>query len=252
MYFFAFIMVSTIINITQDNCLEFASSKNIESLENYPPCYFSVFTVSDDKFDNECIHNYSVLLWQKDEIFESKTLTNIPITHCRWLPGSAFKTAMPLKVNSKYIRYVNWSGQFSASQLITRRKHLCLCNTNVSYDFHKDLLDPLYPGKTMTLNIYKENLNIPAGFGASNNTIITVLNDTDWLPPTDCVVTNPSELLKTIKNGVCTTLNYTIAFPTQTWCELFFRGYYDRHEVIDAYYIEQLSCPTGFTKINGT
>jgi len=245
-YFVIFVMENTTIKITPIiNVLGFTSSKTDKHLENYPSCFFQY--LSDKELDNQYFnHNYSVILsGDAKNIF-----MNLSITHCKWLPKSAFRTAMPLKVNSNYIRYTNQSGEYNASRVIIRRKHLCLCDTNVTHDCYKDLLDPLYPGQTMSVNIYTKD-NVPSDFKLSNSTIITVVNNTDWLPPTACVVTDSSELLKTIKNGICTTLNYTIAFPTQRWCELFLRGYHDNGEYLDIYYIEQLPCPIGFTKING-
>ena len=49
-------------------------------------------------------------------------------------------------------------------------------------------------------------------------------------------------------------MKYTIAFPTEGWCELFLKGFYysiDNHDITVAYYIKQLSCPIGFIKVNG-
>jgi len=250
--FVVFLVEDVTVNITRINVFKFAMPEKEGNLRLgiQPPCYFQY--LSDRQLDNQYIyHNYSLLLHENTEIPSNNILANLPITHCRWLPVSAFKTAMPYKVNSRYIRYANQSGQFDASQFITRKKSLCFCKTNASQDCHKDLLDPIYPGQTMTLNIDIGNLNIPAEFRSSNNTIITVVSKADWLPPTACVMTNSSELLKTIENGICTTLRYTIAFPTQNWCELFLKGFHDDAELMDIYYIEQLPCPIGFTKVNG-
>ncbi|XP_065895735.1 uncharacterized protein [Dysidea avara] len=247
--FFLFITENSIVNITQSNFVRFAFPERDEILGNYPLCYFQY--LSDEQLDSNYIyHNYSIILSKNEKVFENNILMDLPITHCRWLPRSAFKTAMPFKVNSQYIRYANQSGQFNASRLIVKRKQICLCDNNMSHDCYRDLLGPIYPGQAMTLNIYLRGHNIPVGFVSSNNTIITVINDTDWLPSTACTVTNPSELTKTIKNGICATINYTTAFPTQRWCELFLKGFYDGGEVTDIYYIEQLPCPIGFIKIN--
>ena len=248
-YFFMFITENSIVNITKSSIYEFTSCDGEGNLRKYPVCYFQY--LSDEQLDNNYIyHNYSIIVSKNDKVFENNIFNDLPFTHCRWLPRSAFKTAMPLKVNSQYIRYANQSGQFNASRLIIKRKQLCLCDNNISHDCYRDLLGPIYPGQTMTLNVYLRDFNIPIGFALSNNTIITVINDTDWLPSTACVVTNPSELIKTVKNGICTTLNYTIAFPTQRWCELFLNGFHGGRGVIDIYYIEQLPCPIGFIKIN--
>jgi len=110
------------------------------------------------------------------------------------------------------------------------------------------LLDAIYPGQTLTLNICPQTVDIPEAFRYLNSTIVTVVNDTDWLPPTACFVTNSSELSKTIKNDVCTSLKYTIAFLKD---ELYLKGFCQGSDIIGRYYIRQLPCPTGFFKKNG-
>ncbi|XP_065903271.1 uncharacterized protein [Dysidea avara] len=243
----------TKLNITQNNVLSFVSHRTTEpNLYEHPPCYFQY--LSDVSLDDQySSHNYSILLDDSNKWLVQRIVKNLPTTHCRWLPGSAFNTAMPLEVNSKYIRYVNQSGIYnSPSQLIVKKKNLCFCDTEISYDCYKDLLDAIYPGQTMTLNIHPENVNTPKQFKSYNSIIIiTVVNDADWLPSTACIVTNSSELTKTIKNGIRTSLKYTIAFPTQGWCELYLKGFSDGDDVTDIYYIEQLPCPPGFVKKNG-
>ena len=242
----------TKLTITQNNVDSFVSHITTEpKLYEHPPCYFQY--LSDVSLDDQySTHNYSILLDDNNKWLQQRIVKNLPTTHCRWLPGSAFKTAMPLKVNSKYIKYVNQTGTYNLpSQLIVKKKNLCFCDTETSYDCYKDLLDAVYPGKTMTLNICAENLTTPEGFESYNSITITVVNDADWLPPTACVVTNSSQLSKTIKNGVRTSLKYTIAFPTEGWCELYLKGFRDGDDITDIYYIKQLPCPPGFVKKNG-
>ena len=242
----------TKLNITQNNVHSFVSHRTTEpKLYEHPPCYFQY--LSDVSLDDQySSHNYSILLDDSNIWLVQRIVKNLPITHCGWLPGSAFKTAMPLEVNSKYIKYTNQTGIYnSPTKLIVRKKKLCFCYNATSHDCYEDLLDAVYPGQTMTLNIHPENLNTPEGFESYNSIIITVVNDSDWLPPTACVVTNSSELSKTIKNGICTSLKYTIAFPTEGWCELYLKGFRDDGDVTDIYYIEQLPCPPGFVKNNG-
>ena len=252
-YAIMFMKEYTKFNITQNNVNSFWSVTSLPKLNEHPPCYFQY--LSDVPLDDQhSSHNYSILLDDSNKWLAQHIVKNLQllITHCGWLPGSAFKTAMPLKVNSKYIKYVNQSGIYNlTSKLIVRKKKLCFCYNATSHDCYKDLLDAVYPGQTMTLSIHPENLNTPEGFESYNSIIITVVNDTDWLPPTACVVTNSSELSKTVKNGFCTSLKYTIAFPTEGWCELYLKGFHDDGDITDIYYIEQLPCPPGFVKNNG-
>ena len=127
----------------------------------------------------------------------------------------------------------------------TRPKTLCYCDNIDNYDCHEELLNPIYPGQTMMLNIY----TILAGF-SDFDTIITVLHNITWLS-TACAITNSSETIQIGKNNICTIIKYTIAFPKQGWCELFLRSLRDGIDKIDIYSIVEKPCPTGFIKING-
>ena len=252
-YFSTFIMENTKVNVSRSTFNKFAffDSGAQKNLEIYPPCYFQYLTKAplDSQYND---YNYSVIFDNNLERSVNFAYNNLPITHCRWLPQSTFKTASPLEVNSKIIKYINQTGQYNASlQFTASKKKLCACDTSRSHDCYKDPLDFIYPGQTMTLDIYINDLNIP--FGYSNSTIVTVVNDSDWLPPTACGVTNSSELSRTVKNSICTTLKYTISFPTKSsaWCELFLKGFYDSIGITDIYYIKALHCPTGFILENG-
>jgi len=62
----------------------------------------------------------------------------------------------------------------------------------------------------------------------------------NWLPPTACVVTNSSQTIQIINSHICTKVDYTIAFPIGTWCELILKG---SHDEIDKYFVKALHCP---------
>ena len=79
--------------------------------------------------------------------------------------------------------------------------------------------------------------------------IITVVNDVDWLPSTACHIANYSIL--TAKAHTCNSLQYSVSFSNEYWCELFLKGYSDGIETMDIYYINQKPCPAGFIKIDG-
>ena len=98
----------------------------------------------------------------------------------------------------------------------------------------------------MVLNIYTDVV----GFN-DFDTVITVVNNINWLPPTACIITNSSQLVQISKKHICTTIEYTIAFHKQRWCELFLRGLHDGFDKVDIYYITEISCPVGFIKIDG-
>ena len=246
-----FVKEGTIINITHN---EFKTFANFEERShsygmyayNYPPCYFQY--LPDAKFQHDK-DRYGNNFIRFDNNFEHSTLLtykNLPLIHCSWLQQSAFNTAMPLEINKKYIKYINKSGTFDMLPQHIRPKTLCYCDANNHYDCHKELLDPIYPGQTMELRVYTNVIDVN-----QFDTMITVGNNITWLPPTACVITDSSEMVQISKTQICTTLKYTIAFPTEDWCELFMKGSRDGADKVDIYYIKEKPCPVGFTKLNG-
>ena len=191
-HFAAFIARNTVVYVTQSEFNVFASSKGTEGqysnkqIQN-PPCYFQY--LSDTPLDG--IHynimvNYSLVFRHNLEKSLLGSYKNLPLVHCRWLPQSAFKTSIPLEVNSEYIKYSNEDGEYvPLLKVAAAKKKLCSCGTNNSLDCYRAFLDPIYPGQTITMTIsMQDHFAQPEGFTYSNNAIVTVLNATDWLPPT--------------------------------------------------------------------
>ena len=245
-----FVKDSTIINITYNKFSNFAYSEERSHLYgihayNYPPCYFQYLSDSNSSAKGK-YRNYSIIFDNNSEIATKFAYKLLSLIHCSWLTQSTFNTSMPLEVNKKYIKYINKSGTFDMLPQYTRPKTLCYCNTNNDYDCHKELLDPIYPGETMMLNIYTNVIDFNY-----YDTIVTVVNNITWLPSTSCVITDSSQMIQIIKAQICTTVNYTIAFPTENWCELLLKGSRDGTDKVDIYYIKEKPCAAGFTKING-
>ncbi|XP_065903366.1 uncharacterized protein [Dysidea avara] len=234
-------------NISHNKFIRFATVQSFNPIINpYPPCFIQY--LNEIQLDNEySTPKYSIIFENNDVTSAQHAYNNLRITHCRWLPQSALNTAMPLEVNKKVIKYINSSGTFDSLPQLSQKKTICYCNTNTSYDCYKDILDPIYPGQTMTLRLYMDVNNI-TGF-ESPNIIITIVNDVDWLPPTACVVTNYT--VQTAKSHTCNSLQYSVSFPNENWCELFLKSYSDGSEKVDIYYINQRPCPAGFIKLDG-
>ena len=83
----------TKLNVTQNNVHSFVSHITTEpKLYEHPPCYFQY--LSDVPLDDQySFHNYSILLDDSNKWLVQRIVKNLPTTHCRWLPGSALKTA---------------------------------------------------------------------------------------------------------------------------------------------------------------
>jgi len=67
---------------------------------------------------------------------------------------------------------------------------------------------------------------------------------------TSCVIHDEKQNKQFIERN-CTKLNYIIAFPTDKWCELFLRVPQHNPLHYEIFYIRQLLCPLGFTKMDG-
>ena len=246
-YFMMFVNENATINVSQNSFKYFAVYEFLTYKYSY--CYFQY--LSGESLDVKWNYrNYSIVFQTNIEKLMNSTYNNLPITHCKWLPQSVFNTEIPLEVNKRYIKYISKAGTSDLLPQNNRKKNLCYCDKSIRYDCYKDILDPVYPGQTMTLPIYEDN-DIAQGFKYSD-TVISVANDIDWLPPTTCVITNSSELVQIAKSYTCNTLEYTISSHNEKWCELFLKVSSNGDENIDIYYIKLKPCPEGFVKLDGT
>ena len=171
-------------------------------------------------------------------MFLRSYIYHIPITHCYWLPQSSFKARIPLDVNSHLIHYIDNSHLFLTSQ-----KTLCYCVNETHYDCFRDELGPAYPGQTLIVPLYA-HLNF-----TFNAEIISEIQNQTYI--TSCIVYQESEVIQRIGKN-CSNLKYTIAFPTDSWCELFLKVPQNMTMEYNIFYIRQLKCPLGFVKLNGT
>ena len=246
-YFNIFIEQNAVMNITFNHFKTCVSNVLFEKYvflnHMYPSCYFQYLsnTMADDIINDK----YSIVFDSNYEVSGAKyAYKDLPLTHCSWLPQSAFNTTMPLKVNKRYIKYINKSGTYDMLPQHTRQKTLCYCDTNNHYDCNKELLDPIYPGQTIKFTIYAKTI----GFNTSNMAITVV----DGLSSAACFITNSSQLVQKSKSDTCTTIEYTIVFGEgYKWCELFLKGSYDGSDKINIYSITELPCPPGFVKNSG-
>ena len=165
-----------------------------------------------------------------------------PLTHCYWLPHSTFNTAIPLDVNNKYVKFMNNSKELPQ---LRRQKLLCYCTNDTHYDCYKDDLGYLYPGQTATMSFCYP---LADRYAYSGEVIVDMnTNQTHFTP---CIVNKANETVQ-LRRKKCTRLCYTIAFLTDSWCELFLKVPYNRHMEYSNFYVRQLLCPLGFIKKDG-
>ena len=229
---------------------------------NYPPCFFQYLNSSTSTNDKIGHTNYSIIFSRNAVntngyliLFSSKVFglhrdygqlqqVGLTITHCYWLPHSAFTTTIPLDVNEKYVTSTNNSEYLPQ---ISAPKLLCYCINDTHYDCYKDDLGYLYPGQTANVPFH-----CPDNFMNISNAKVKVLVDTNFNGTyfTPCVVHKPKELIQ-FTSKKCIRLQYTIAFFTESWCELFLKVPFNGKMEYSVFYIRQLLCPLGFIKKDG-
>ena len=245
---------NTVINITNNTLHTYFSADLGSSIVHklyYPFCFFQYFHNND--VNNE---NFSVIFSANKfkisnnvvklimDVLKGVLLRihvhHIPITHCYWLQQSAFNNTVdiPLDVNQQVVHYAD-----NSKLQLTSEKTLCYCANETHYDCMKDDVGPVYPGQTIILPLYVQMTFI------FNADIIAEVQNQTYI--TSCIVSHPNEVIQRIGRN-CTETYYTIAFPTDGWCELFLKVPRDNTMEYSIFYIRQLKCPLGFVKINGT
>ena len=246
---------STILNITKNTLQIFFSVEVTIHLFRkpfYPPCFFqylnsnnqiktyqfSVFLSSNKYRESRFAHHF-FLHDYSNRIVLRFSIYHIHTTHCYWLPQSSFDTTiLPMEINKQLIQYTN-----NSELKLTKGNTLCYCADETHYDCYKDELGPIYPGQTLVVPLFaRPNFFVNVGIIVENqnNTYIT-----------SCVVSEPTEIIQRIGRN-CTSKYYTIAFPTNSWCELFLKVPQNKTIEYSIFYIRQLKCPLGFIKLNGT
>ena len=257
--FFIHVADDTVINITNNSVTNFFIADWILPPVYkiyYPPCFFQYCNMktfdSVKNRSNRIIFNHNkdrgtvkmvgVILesYQHKTYYKIDSELALHFTHCYWLSHVSFNNSMPLYVNKEYVQMIN-NSKF-LTQVIETENSLCYCIGDKQYDCYKNEFGPLYPGQTLTVLFY--------GVFATLNKEIIVEIDTNQSYFTPCIVYNPKEYVQLIGTG-CTEVNYTIAFPTNNWCELFLKVPQKKKMDYSIFYIRQLPCPFGFAKIDG-
>ena len=239
-YFYSMLTENSILNVSYNNFTNFAYTD--EFPPKIPICYFQYFS----KWKVDTSHgNYSIIFDNNNEKYTQNAYNHLPIVHCSWLPQSAYNTALPPIVNQQYIQFINTSGKFNILPQSARHKILCYCSIDNHYDCYKEVLDPIYPGQTITLFLINSRGSYGSQIDETNDVVI------DTSSPTACKVTNSSETKQPIKHNNCTELKYSIAFLSDIWCELYLTTSFQNSFHTDIYYITQLPCPIGFIKSKG-
>jgi len=235
---------NSIINISHNKVWFLFVSKPIATKYPYPFCLSQYFSNSASEVTLEN-RNFLISFYNNHckQVLTSGCYDYMPNTNCNWLPQSIFNNVIPLEVNNHYMQFINDSGIYKLSQVIEQRS-LCVCSNELQYDCHVHYLGYTYPGETLTVTFHHHKIE------SNHNTVSIVSVKTDNQQQiTPCIVLNVSEYMQPLDKH-CTGLFYTIGFPTENYCELFLKMATDSDDYLNIFYIRQITCPTGFAKID--
>ena len=202
------------------------------------PCFFQFYSKRgnlDNEFYHEVLLNYSITFDENVFLENSSFTTLLKISHCSWLPYSAFQSTKPIDVNTLFISFTY---EFHYWKVLHGRKHLCVCQKN-DYNCHQDTLGPIYPGETLNLDLFKQ---------ADNFYPINTYYDTT--SATECKIVENTNIH--LSKNHCTKLNFTILSTNDQWCELFIKEHLNNNDDyynLEKFYVDfKASCPLGFVK----
>ena len=202
----------------------------------YPPCIFQFITLKSKPASPT---HYSVNIIDNLHPFtniQEKNKCSFPLyyltPHCMWLPNGAFHNYSPKVVYQKIIRI--------HGQNLTYHK-ICHCFQNGSYNFNIDTLGPVYPGQMLRVGLCTPCNDEPSVLNAEGISI--------HLPNSTCKVASHGET--NFISNYCKVVNFTIVSEAINECELFLATSSFSHYISEAFYVQLLSCPIGFTLQNG-
>ena len=204
------------------------------TLLSYPLCIFQYYGIAHHQ---QLHRNYSVALLNNRYFINKQCFRYMPIADCRWLPDSLFTNILPVDINNRYITYIS-NFNTNHSEMMPQRYDLCLCKGKGHPDCSISKLGYFYPGQTLQLNIYHKS-------SKQNCTKVKITHDSDveqlYISP--CMV-GAGELLQAVEDNSCTTINYTLGYPTNDKCGLFLKPVLDSNDHIRLLYVEQFLCPS--------
>ena len=235
------------VHLTEGCCITFSKNQVCAIFGISPPSYpFCVFQYYGTTKQYQQHRNYSIV-FSNNKYTDSKPCNRyMPIADCRWLPDSLFTNIPPVDVNEQYITYHVNDVNTNHSDGMSHRHKICLCTGRSHPDCNINELGHFYPGQTVQLYIYYKSNSYRQN---KMRVKITYEFDINQLYITPCMVSS-SELLQTVEGSICTGINYTLGYTTNSRCGLFLKAALESDDHIRLFYVGQLPCPFGFVKSN--
>ena len=194
----------------------------------------------DHQFAAEESINFSIIIHKT----EAYSLSNLPVTHCKWQPNSAFKTTInsPLFVNQRFISdFDKWNDIVN----VQTKNSLCSCSDNNNVSCTIDMVGPIYPGENAIFS-----LALTDDKQLQNTTeSVPITFETITYSPLQCTVPTSSTQQNVSSHG-CSNVSYTLLSPSDIMCKLILKqGDTTVHGAKASYsnfYVKLLPCPPGF------
>ena len=207
--------------------------------KSYPMCYLQYVSGNlDDRFVAGEPINFSIIIHKT----ETRSLSNLHTTHCRWQPNSAFNTTSPLLVNQRFISdFDKWNDILN----VQTERSLCSCSDADNANCTVDILGPIYPGQHAVFNLaLMDTKQLP-----NTNKTVPIDLETFNYSPIQCTVLIASTQ-QNIRSHECSNLSYTLLSHSSIMCELLLKqGLNTRYGVrvfYSKFYVKLLPCPPGF------
>ena len=212
----------------------------------YPFCVFQYDTLTSKTVTHALLKQYNIKFRYGHKLMPSyaneddssmQFSISYYIFHCQWLPESIFDGYHPADINKQIIHTNN--------ENMYQHTRVCHCYMNNTYDCSLDLLGPVFPGQVLQVD-----LCVP--YESDKDELFSLYIDTHnkFLPSSACKVKHQNQLINTI-TGFTKTYNFTIVSESENECELFLTAQPDLYKRYDAFYVQLLPCPIGFSLQNG-
>ena len=179
----------------------FKAASPIDSLVS--PCLFQYLS-KQGNLDNHTLQDtkltYHILLHHN--LAKLFAVVKYIVTHCSWIPNTAFVEANSKHVSQKIIQFYN--NNFT----LEGYKQICLCEHENKSNCQQDELSPVYPGKTVTFQFILVDSLSKGIFQIEDR-------------PDHACRSHNKPLVGEITDKQCISINFTIQYSKGDPCELF-------------------------------
>ena len=233
-YFNLNIMENAYIRMSNNNISAYLFTVDYDKQKLYKFCYFQFYSVRSNSLNFTGTRRQIIEIASENarEAFNENTRD----INCKFYPDSTYYEFNPLQVYSTHfiIQYTNGSN----TNYLFDTGLLCKCQ-GTHKNCHINLLEPIYPGQTLKLQI-----SLNSKMTNDNAIPIAVKVYDDDSPHTICKVSSLLEAEQIVYQS-CTEITYNILSENTHLCKLILYNTY--YEFPTVFFINLLNCPAGFS-----